>query len=146
MLENDLKSFEIEVFFDGGCPLCAREMNWLRRRDKANRIKFTDIDDPNFEPAAHGKSIADLMAQMHGRLPDGTWLGGVEVFRRIYSAIGFHKLAFLSRLPIISQALDAGYWLFAKYRPRLTGRCTGDACSANMRIMRQQKTPPSLHG
>jgi predicted DCC family thiol-disulfide oxidoreductase YuxK len=130
MLENDIESFEIEVFFDGGCPLCAREMNWLRSRDKGNRIKFTDIDDPTFDSAVYGKPIADLMAQMHGRLPNGTWLRGVEVFRRIYSAIGFQKLTFLSRLPIISQALTAGYWLFARYRRRLTGRCIDGECAA----------------
>ena len=44
-----------------------------------------------------------LMAQMHGRLPDGTWLRGVEVFRRMYAAVGFGPLVFLSRLPLISQ-------------------------------------------
>ena len=32
------------------------------------------------------------MAQIHGRLPDGTWLQGVEVFRRLYAAIGFGSL------------------------------------------------------
>lgn len=139
MIENDLKSFQIEVFFDGGCPLCAREMNWLRRRDRANHIKFTDIDDPNFDAGACGKSVEQLMDQMHGRLPNGAWLRGVEVFRRIYSAIGFQKLVFLSRLPIVSQALDAGYWLFARYRRRLTGRCASAPCS----MVSRQKTPPS---
>jgi predicted DCC family thiol-disulfide oxidoreductase YuxK len=129
MVEIDLKPFDIEVFFDGGCPLCASEMNWLRRRDKAGRIKFTDIDDSAFDAAAHGKSVAELMAQMHGRLPDGKWLRGVEVFRHIYSAIGFRWLVFISRLPILSQTLDIGYWFFSKYRRRLTGRCTASACN-----------------
>jgi hypothetical protein len=87
LIENGLESFEIEIFFDGGCPLCAREMKWLRRRAKANRIRFTDINDPNLDAGACGKLLEELMAQMHGRLPDGTWLLGVEVFRRIYSAI-----------------------------------------------------------
>jgi len=81
------ESFEIEVFFDGGCPLCAREMNSLRHRDKSHGIKITDIHDRGFDPGDHGKSLGELMAQMHGRLPDGTWLRGVEVFRRLYHAI-----------------------------------------------------------
>jgi predicted DCC family thiol-disulfide oxidoreductase YuxK len=130
MVENELKPFDIEVFYDGGCPLCAREMNWLRRWDKGSRIKFTNIDDPTFDAAAHGKSIAQLMAKMHGRLPDGTWLRGVEVFRRLYSAIGFRSLVFISRLPFISQVLNAGYWLFAKNRRWLTGRCANNSCAA----------------
>ena len=36
--------FEVEVFFDGDCPLCVREIELLRKLDKpARRIRFTDI-------------------------------------------------------------------------------------------------------
>jgi len=70
------------------------------------------------------------MAQMHGRLPDGTWLQGVEVFRRLYAAVGFGPLVLLSRLPLISQLRDWGYAVFARNRLRLTGRCTATSCSA----------------
>jgi predicted DCC family thiol-disulfide oxidoreductase YuxK len=62
-------------------------------------------------------------------LPDGTWITGVEVFRRLYSAAGFGPLVMLTRLPVISQIMDIGYRLFAKNRLRLTGRCTGQSCS-----------------
>jgi predicted DCC family thiol-disulfide oxidoreductase YuxK len=123
------ESFEIEVFFDGGCPLCAREMNSLRHRDKSHGIKITDIHDRGFDPGDHGKSLGELMAQMHGRLPDGTWLRGVEVFRRLYHAIGCRWLVGISRLPLISQMMDASYWVFAKNRLPLTGRCAGGSCS-----------------
>ena len=70
------------------------------------------------------------MAEMHGRLPDETWLQGVEVFRRLYAAIGFGPLVFLSRLPLISQVLDWGYAILARSRLRLTGRCSANGCSA----------------
>ncbi len=68
------------------------------------------------------------MAEMHGRLPDGTWVTGVEVFRRLYTAVGFGSAVWFTRLPIIRQILDLGYRVFAKNRLRLTGRCT-EACS-----------------
>jgi len=127
--ENEVKPFEIEVFYDGGCPLCAREITLLRRWDKLQRIKFTDIDDPGFAAAACGKTHFELMDQMHGRLPNGTWLTGVEVFRRMYAATGWGWLVAVSRLPILSHGLTAGYWLFAKNRLRLTGRCTNNSCA-----------------
>lgn len=41
-------SYDIEVFFDGDCPLCIREINMLRWLDKKNKIKFTDIAGPDF--------------------------------------------------------------------------------------------------
>jgi predicted DCC family thiol-disulfide oxidoreductase YuxK len=33
-----LSEHEIEVFFDGDCPLCTQEMAALRRLDRAGRI------------------------------------------------------------------------------------------------------------
>ena len=122
-------SYDFEVFYDGGCPLCVREIGMLRRWDRRQKIRFTDIDAADFRGQDFGKSYDELMAQMHGRLPDGTWIRGVEVFRRLYSAVGFGPLVFLSRFPGISQTLDLGYTLFARNRLRLTGRCTTDSCS-----------------
>jgi predicted DCC family thiol-disulfide oxidoreductase YuxK len=123
-------AYVIEVFFDGGCPLCRREISFLRRWDRRGKIRFTDISSPDFQAAAVDKTDDVLMAQMHGRLPDGTWLQGVEVFRRLYAAVGFGPLVLLSRLPLISQLLDWGYAVFARNRLRLTGRCTAKSCSA----------------
>ena len=128
---------QVEVFFDGGCPLCRREINMLRRWDRHNRIRFTDIDVPSFRAAELGKTQEDLMAHIQGRLADGTWISGVEVFRQLYSAVGLGWIVVLTRLPILSQMLDWGYVLFAKNRLRLTGRCKAGTCSV-------ESPPPSV--
>lgn len=120
--------FDIEVFYDGGCPLCRREIGLLRRWDRRHRIRFTDIDADGFDPAAVGKTMDELMAEIHGRLPDGSMITGVEVFRRLYSAVGFRWLVAPTRLPGISQLLEIGYRVFAKNRLRVTGRCAGGIC------------------
>ena len=120
--------FVIEVFFDSACPLCAREVLMLRKRDHCCRIRFTDIAAADFDPSALGLDLATLMAGIHGRLPGGELVTGVEVFRRLYAAVGFERLVALSRLPVISQVLDAAYAVFAKNRLRLTGRCDDAAC------------------
>jgi predicted DCC family thiol-disulfide oxidoreductase YuxK len=104
-------------------------MRQLERWDRRGVIRFTDIDSPAFQPASTGKSLSELMARIHARLPDGTWLEGVEVFRRLYAAVGFPRLVRLSRLPLIRQMLDWGYGVFARNRLRLTGRCTTNSCS-----------------
>lgn len=123
--------FDVEVFYDGACPLCTREIEMLRRKDKKQRIVFTDIADPQFDPASVGVPFATLMARIHGRLPDGTWVEGVEVFRRLYAAVGFGSLVAATRLPVVTQLLDWSYQAFAKNRLRFTGRCTDDACPAH---------------
>jgi predicted DCC family thiol-disulfide oxidoreductase YuxK len=122
---------DIEVFFDGACPLCTREIGMLRRRDRRGRIRFVDIAEAGFDPATVGVSWATLMERIHGRLPDGTLIHGVEVFRRLYAAIGFGTLVALSRLPGISQLLDLAYHAFARHRLRLTGRCEDGACAVH---------------
>lgn len=117
-----------EVFFDGDCPLCLREINFLRRRDSQGRLRFTDIAEPAFDPAAYGASMDDFMAQIRGRLPDGSFITGVEVFRHLYSAVGFGWAVRVSRVRGISWLLDRAYVWFAKNRLRLTGRCDTGAC------------------
>jgi predicted DCC family thiol-disulfide oxidoreductase YuxK len=115
--------YEIEVFFDGDCPLCRREVRMLKALDRKGRIRATDIAAEGFDPEPLGKTRPELMAEIHGWLPDGTWVKGVEVFRRLYAAVGCRTLARISRWPVISHTLDLGYRLFAKNRLRLTGRC-----------------------
>lgn len=121
-------SWQVEVFYDEQCPLCRREINLLRRWDRLGRIRFTNLHDADFAADDEGRSYEELMARMHGRLPDGTWIVGVEVFRRMYTAVGFGPLVWLSRWPVISQILDWGYVWFARNRLRWTGRCEAGTC------------------
>ena len=123
----------VEVFYDGDCPLCMREIRMLQRKDRAARIEFTNIAAADFDAAAYGTTYADLMARIRGRLPDGTWIEGVEVFRQLYAAIGWRTAVALSRLPGISHLLRLGYALFAKNRLRMTGRCVDDRCAVPAR-------------
>jgi predicted DCC family thiol-disulfide oxidoreductase YuxK len=113
----------IEAFFDGACPVCSREVDLLRRLDRRGRLRFTDIAADGFDAAAVGVALADLMDRIHARLPDGTVVEGVEVFRRLYEAVGYRRLVALTRLPGVAQLLDLAYRGFARNRLRLTGRC-----------------------
>lgn len=127
--EERLRSnVEVEVFYDGDCPLCRREINLLQRWDKKDRIRFTNIASPDFSPVDLNLTHDQMMAEIYGRLPDGELIKGVEVFRRLYSAVGFGPLVAISRLPILSHILRFGYSVFARNRLKLTGRCTKDSC------------------
>ena len=100
----------------------------LRGRDRRQRIRFVDIAATGFDAASVGLTWGTLMDRIHGRLPDGTLVEGVDVFRRLYAAVGFGPLVALTRLPGITQLLDVAYRAFAKNRLRLTGRCVDGAC------------------
>lgn len=120
--------FDVEVFFDGACPLCVREIKMLRRLDRRQRIRFVDIAAEGFVPP-EGLRWDTLMARIHGRLPDGSLVEGVEVFRRLYAAVGLGPVVALTRLPGVRQVLDLLYRVFARNRLRLTGRCDARACA-----------------
>jgi predicted DCC family thiol-disulfide oxidoreductase YuxK len=137
--EPGMAPYDVEIFFDGECPLCMREVRLLRRLDRKQRVRFTDIAAAGFDPSALGLDMAALMARIHGRLPDGTILEGVEVFRRVYEAVGLGVLAKVSRWPGISALTEAAYEIFAKNRLRLTGRCDHTSCSVAVGVHR----PPS---
>lgn len=114
---------EITVLFDGECPLCAREVAMLRRLDRGRgQIGFDDIAAPDFDAARYGQSHDALMARIHGMLPDGTLIEGVEVFRRAYAAVGLGWALAWTRWPGLRRIADAGYRWFARNRLRLTGR------------------------
>jgi predicted DCC family thiol-disulfide oxidoreductase YuxK len=119
----------VEAYYDGACPFCVREVAFLRRLDRRGRIRFTDIAAEDFDAAAVGVPYDALMARIHARLPDGSLVTGVEVFRRLYAAVGFGPVAALTRLPGVSHLLDAGYAWFARNRLRLGGRCDDGGCA-----------------
>lgn len=131
-VDTDHEDWQIEVFFDGDCPLCRREISMLRRLDRKKRICFTDIATEDFDPSRYGTSYQQLMTEIHARTPNGTWITGVEVFRRLYGAVGFRWLVPVTRLPGISCGLEFGYQIFARNRLNWTGRCSANRAACQI--------------
>ena len=77
---------ELTVLFDGGCPLCLREVNTLQRLDNGRqRLAFVDIDQPDYNPSLHqGISYRQAMGRIHAIAADGEIVTDVAVFRRAY--------------------------------------------------------------
>lgn len=121
--------WQIRVLYDGDCPLCSREIRFLEKRDRGRgRIQFEDIAEPSFDPGAYGLDARDVVARIHGVLPDGTVIEGVEVFRRVYAAVGLGWLMAPTRWPGLRRLAELAYRIFARNRLRWTGRAS--ACEA----------------
>lgn len=102
---------------------------WLDRGRK--RLLIEDITAADFDPMKYGASMQELMGQIHGVLPDGTLVKGMEVFRRAYEAVGLGWLPAPTRWPILRSFSDAAYAWFARNRLRLTrrtGQCEYGRC------------------
>ncbi|WP_010186560.1 thiol-disulfide oxidoreductase DCC family protein [Sphingomonas sp. PAMC 26605] len=107
----------VTVWYDGGCPLCAREIAWLRRLDRARRIDFVDVAAG--APASCPIDRADLLARFHAR-ENGALLSGAAAFAAMWRAIPLLRpLGLIARNRGVLAGFEAGYRLFLRIRPRL---------------------------
>ena len=97
---------------------------------KGGRVRYTDIAKPEFNALEQtGLSFDDLMAEIHGRLPSGEVVVGMDVFRNLYGAVGWGFVMAPTGWPGLRVFFDFAYRLFARNRLRLTGRCSsGEGC------------------
>jgi predicted DCC family thiol-disulfide oxidoreductase YuxK len=114
----------LTILYDGGCPLCLREVRFLQGRDRqAQRLAFVDIDAPTYDPGRHaGISYRDAMGRIHAIDGDGTVLRDVAVFRRAYELIGLGWLYAPTGWPLVGSLAEAAYRLWARLRLPVTGR------------------------
>lgn len=123
---------QFKILIDGACPLCKLEGKFLRRLDGGRgRLAFEDISAPEFDPHKYGKTLDELMGQIHGVTATGKLVTGVEVFRRAYGAVGWGWLLAPTNWPILRRISDRAYVWFARNRLRLTGRqgaCDSGRC------------------
>ncbi|MBE9076790.1 DUF393 domain-containing protein [Romeria aff. gracilis LEGE 07310] len=117
-------SWDIELLYDGNCPLCLREVNFLQKKDAGRGIvHFVDIADPDYDPAQHGDvDFETAMGRIHAVLPDGSVVKNVEVFRRVYSALGMGWVYAATQWPIVGPIVDKIYDFWADRRLAMTGR------------------------
>jgi len=116
--------WKIKLLYDGLCPLCLREVNFLQKRDAGRGlITFVDISDFNYRPEDHGGiSFETAMERIHGLLPDGTIIQNLEVFYQIYQVLGLGWIYAPTRWPLIGPVMNALYGIWANWRLKLTGR------------------------
>lgn len=119
---------QLTLLYDGGCPLCLREVNVLLRRDSrlhphSQRLAFVDIDASDYDADAHGGiSYREAMGRIHGLCADGTVLQDVAVFRAAYRLVGLGWLYAPTDWPLLKGVVDVAYGLWARWRLRITGR------------------------
>jgi predicted DCC family thiol-disulfide oxidoreductase YuxK len=88
----------------------------------------------------YGLDARQLMARIHGVIPDGSVVEGVEVFGRAYAAVGMGWLVAPTRWPGLRRLADLVYRIFARNRLRWTGR--ESACEDRCEITRSRAEGP----
>ena len=103
-----------KVYYDDNCYVCSLEINAIRKKGEACGIEFIDISSPDFAFADR-----DYETEMCGEF-NGKETVGIETFRLMYEKMCYKRAVCFSRLPVLKQLFDAGYYLFAHWiRPNL---------------------------
>ena len=109
--------------YDGGCPLCLRETNFLKSKDELNKIDFVDINNVNYNPILFKDiSYAEAMSNLHGILENGNIIKGIDVLAYSYELIGLGWVYYPLKIEFFAPVLRLFYKYWAKYRLKITGR------------------------
>jgi predicted DCC family thiol-disulfide oxidoreductase YuxK len=106
----------LDVWYDGDCPLCVREIALMRRLDRRGRIAFHDV--------ANGQGVCpidrgELLARFHAR-EDGRLLSGAEAFAAMWRAVPLLRpLGLAARNRKVLAVLERLYVAFLRVRPGL---------------------------
>lgn len=106
----------VTVWFDGGCPLCVREISLMRRLDQRGRIEFIDVASMhNGCPLDQSTLLARFHAREHGQM-----LSGAAAFAAMWRAIPMLRpLGVLARNRMVLAVLEKLYGWFLRIRPQL---------------------------
>ena len=129
---------KLTLLFDGGCPLCQREVSFLRARDSLSNIAFVDIDSPDYNPDLYcGISYREAMGRIHAITSSGEVLKDVQVFREAYRLVGLGWIYAPTTWPLLGPTFDQLYRLWARWRLALTGRQSIDQLCQSRELSRR---------
>ena len=106
-----------KLFYDGGCPLCRKEINHYIKIDRQQRVEWIDITQNESLLQAEGLTFAQTMRLIHAVDIEGNRQIGVPAFLVIWDQLpGYHWLARAVRATRMTQPLNWLYYRFANWR------------------------------
>ena len=114
---------KLTIFFDGGCPLCKREVDFLQSKNQEGALRFIDINTSDYSSdLKYGFTYKQAMDRIHAVKSDGSVIKDIKVFQDAYSLIGLGWIYAPTKLPILDKFIEFIYGLWAKYRLKITFR------------------------
>ena len=77
-----MNTAKLTIFFDGGCPLCKREVDFLQSKNQKVYLSFIDINTSDFYlDLKYGITYKQAMERIHAFKSDGSLIKDIKVFQ-----------------------------------------------------------------
>jgi predicted DCC family thiol-disulfide oxidoreductase YuxK len=105
------------VYYDGGCPVCSREVRFYQGRDGSDSFVWVDVARADEAALGPGLSRNKALARIHVRRGDGRLVSGAAAFAEIWRGMpGMRWLGRLLAIPPFGALAELGYRLFLQAR------------------------------
>lgn len=112
----------VTMLYDGGCPLCSKEVAHYKRRDKQNQVNWVDINTDSQPLVQYNISHEAAMKRLHV-IHDGEIVIGARAFAAVWSQLPGYRLIvpFVKLKPIMWLAENLYNWFAEKrYASRIS--------------------------
>ncbi len=104
-----------EVFYDGGCPVCRREIGLYRKVVHLQDVRWTDVSDPGVKLEGLARALA--LRRLHVRRENGGLASGAAAFTAIWRKLPYLRwIARALDVPPFAQMAELGYRGFLRIR------------------------------
>ncbi len=108
---------QVTMFYDGGCPLCMREVIHYQRIDREGAVRWIDISAQPDQLESFQLSYENAMARLHVLDKDGHMQSGAPAFVALWNVLPYYRwLARVVRFTGLTPLLEMGYRPFARWR------------------------------
>ncbi|MEM7465004.1 MAG: DUF393 domain-containing protein [Pseudomonadota bacterium] len=108
---------KLTVFYDGGCPICKKEIELYRKIDPQKSLIWQDITSLKQHQIPTGKSRKQLLEIFHVNGSNGEWHTGVDAFGVIWSRLpALRRFSFVFSFPVTRHLAIGFYQLFLAWQ------------------------------
>jgi len=130
------------MFYDGGCPLCSREVAHYRRIDLHQNVRWLDISEHPEHLEEYGVSHVAAMKHLHVLDQNGNMVRGAYAFHALWQALPRYRfLAKAASFPGILPIMNKVYEQFARRRFAKRLDCINDRNMARQGDQQRTKDP-----
>lgn len=106
-----MKTQELTVLYDGGCPLCSREIDHYRRLASSRPVRWVDVTQDDASIEDFGLDRAEALRLFHVIDANGEMQTGLRAFMALWSELPGYRW-----LTVLIRQLRAEPWLERLYR------------------------------